>query len=238
MKLYIVNSNSKGNGYVLESSNGDQLLIEAGRSLSEFRKYGHMRIADVKGLITSHAHGDHSKFVKEFLRAGVGVYSTPHVASIYLGVVGLSSGETQRCGEFSVTPFPIKHDIPCYGYLIHHKECGTIFFATDCYDLNFEIHGIKHFLMEVNYQDEILRKAVVGGFTPQAQADRVRLSHMSLDNAIKYLHQCDVEDTCHTITLIHGSARHLYPSQAVEAVRSEFGVPTYYATKGLTVELI
>lgn len=35
MKLIVVNSNSQGNSYVLEASNGQQLCIEAGRPLQE-----------------------------------------------------------------------------------------------------------------------------------------------------------------------------------------------------------
>lgn len=38
MKLIVVNSNSQGNSYVLEASNGQQLCIEAGRPLQEVKK--------------------------------------------------------------------------------------------------------------------------------------------------------------------------------------------------------
>lgn len=232
MELHIVNSNSQGNGYVLEASNGDQLLLEAGRPLSDFRRFGRLRLANVKGMFVSHSHGDHSKCIKDFLKVGISVYSTANVADLHIGVYPIYPEETQHCGDFSVTPFPIKHDVPCYGYLIHHHECGTIFFATDCYNLKFAIKGINHYMMEVNYQDDALKESVVKGITPRSQADRVRLSHMSLEHAVAWLHLCQAEKTARTITLIHGSSRHLHPEEAVNLVRSEFGVPTYYAKKG------
>ena len=57
MKLYIVNSNSLGNGYLLEASDGEQLLIEAGRPLKEFSKYGNLKRSHARGMLISHEHG-------------------------------------------------------------------------------------------------------------------------------------------------------------------------------------
>lgn len=57
MKLYIINSGSLGNGYLLESSDGEQLLIEAGRPLKEFSKYGNLKRSRARGMLISHEHG-------------------------------------------------------------------------------------------------------------------------------------------------------------------------------------
>lgn len=57
MKLKVINSGSKGNGYILESSDGEQLLIEAGRPISEFRKIGNLKTSKCVGMVISHAHG-------------------------------------------------------------------------------------------------------------------------------------------------------------------------------------
>ena len=56
MKLYIINSGSLGNGYLLESSDGGQLLIEAGRPLKEFSKYGNLKRSRARGMLISHEH--------------------------------------------------------------------------------------------------------------------------------------------------------------------------------------
>lgn len=238
MKLHVVNSNSRGNGYVLESSAGDQLLIEAGRPLSEFRINGQIRLANTRGMIVSHCHGDHARYIPEFLRMGIEIGSTIDVHDKYHDVKTLEEGSSYTFGPFSVTPFRVKHDVPCLGYLVHHPEMGVLFFATDCYDLRYEIHGIRHFLIEANYNDSMLDKAVKTGLTSSAQADRIRKSHMSCANAIKYLAVCHAEDYAHTITIIHGSPRHLNPASATDMIRQEFGVPTFYATKGVTINLM
>ena len=57
MKLYIINSGSLGNGYLLEASDGEQLLIEAGRPLKEFSKYGNLKRSRARGMLISHEHG-------------------------------------------------------------------------------------------------------------------------------------------------------------------------------------
>ena len=57
MKLYIINSGSLGNGYLLEASDGEQLLIEAGRPLQEFSKYGNLKRSRARGMLISHEHG-------------------------------------------------------------------------------------------------------------------------------------------------------------------------------------
>lgn len=57
MKLITINSGSLGNGYVLEAEDGEQLLIEAGRPLEEFSKYGHLKRSRARGMLISHEHG-------------------------------------------------------------------------------------------------------------------------------------------------------------------------------------
>lgn len=57
MELRIVGSSSKGNGYLLEAENGDQLLIEAGCRLRDYQKVGHLKISRARGMLISHEHG-------------------------------------------------------------------------------------------------------------------------------------------------------------------------------------
>lgn len=57
MKLIVVNSNSLGNSYVLEASNGQQLCIESGRPLQEVKKVANLKTSKCVGVIISHSHG-------------------------------------------------------------------------------------------------------------------------------------------------------------------------------------
>lgn len=238
MKLIISGSSSKGNSYALQSDSGEILLIEAGIHLREVKKAIGYKTSKVVGCIVSHAHGDHAKYIPEYLKAGINVSSNDEVAEKYPGVDTMSENITFRFGDFGVTPFPVEHDAKNFGYLIHEPSYGTIFFATDCYNLHFVIRGCKTYLAECNYSDAILDKAVADGKTPRSQADRVRLSHMSLEHSIAWLKECDAEHCAKQIILIHGSARHLNPIIAVNKFQQVIGVPTYYAKSGEIINLI
>lgn len=237
MKLIIIGSSSQGNSYALQSDSGEILLIEAGVPLREVKKAIGYKTSKVVGCIISHVHGDHAKHIPEYLRAGINVSSNDEVAEKYPGVDTMYENITFRFGKFGVTPFPVEHDAKNFGYLIHELSYGTIFFATDCYNLHFVIRGCKTYLAECNYSDAILDKATADGLTPRRQADRIRLSHMSMEHAISWLHDCDVEHCARKIILIHGSARHLIPNAAVSKFQQVLGVPTYYAKAGLVVNL-
>ena len=91
--------------------------------------------------------------------------------------------------------------------------------------------------MECNYDDGFLQKAVSEGRTIASQADRIRLSHMSLAHAIEFLQCCEADKSARQIILIHGSARHLNPTKAVNKFQQVFGIPVYYAQKGLEINL-
>ena len=238
MKLTVVSSGSQGNSYVLESISGEQLCIEAGRPIKEVRKIANLKTSRCVGVVISHAHGDHAKYTKDFLKAGVDVYSTPHLASTALGVVGIEAEKTYSMGDFRVTPIKVEHDIPTLGFLIYHPTCGTIFFATDCYNLHQYIRGCTTYMMECNYEDGLLVRAVNEGKTIASQADRIRLSHLSEAHAIQFLQECEAEQSARQVILIHGSSRHLNAEQAVSKFQQVLGIPTYYARSGMSINLL
>lgn len=182
--------------------------------------------------------GDHCKYAKDFIRAGIDVYSCDSVADKIQGVNRVSAGNTYDIGGYRVTPFPIEHDVENFGYLVYHQEYGTIFFATDCYNLHQAIKGCRTYLMECNYEDELLRKAIREGKTPASQADRIRLSHMNLSHAVDFLQQCEAYKSAKQIMLIHGSSRHVDPDRAVVKFQQVLGIPTYYAKAGAKFKLM
>lgn len=56
MKLIVINSNSAGNAYALDSGT-DILLLEAGVKMSEVKRCINYRLSDVVGVCISHSHG-------------------------------------------------------------------------------------------------------------------------------------------------------------------------------------
>lgn len=240
MKLIVIGSNSAGNSYALVSAGGEILLLEAGIKMADVKKAIDYRIKDVVGCCVSHAHGDHAKYATEYAKFGVKVYCNQDVIDKkqfpYGSCTVLRDSVTKKIGSFSVCPFEVAHDVPCFGCLIRHTEMGTLLFATDTYKMGQFITGIDHWLIEANYDDRILKTNVDDGKIDRAQANRLMLSHLSLDNTIQYLRMCEAENS-KTITLCHLSERNSDPDLFRRTVESAFAIPCNIARRGLTVEL-
>lgn len=240
MKLKVVNSNSSGNSYALDTGE-EILLIEAGCKMADVKKAIDYRLADVVGCIVTHEHGDHAKCAVEYARFGVNVYGPEALKGKkdfpYGKFMPLTESITKKIGSFSVTPFVNHHDVPIFGYLIYHKDMGVMLFSTDSYKIDMALTGINHFLIEANYSDAIIKENFKQGKIDKHQVDRIMLSHMSLDYCVKYLRDCQADRTARTITLCHLSERNSSSRLFHDAVAGAFGVPVSCATKGLVVEL-
>ena len=239
MKLIVINSNSSGNAYALDAG-GEILLIEAGCKMADVKRAIDFRLSDVAGCIVSHVHGDHAKYAAEYAKFGVHVYCPQDVIDKKQFPYGTCSvcrhGMTASIGSFRVAPIKLHHDVPNNGYLIQHPDMGTLFFATDTYKLGLFIRDIDHWLIEANYDDRILKANVLDGKVDRAQANRLMLSHLSIDNTVQYLRMCEAEHS-KTITLCHLSERNSDPDQFAATVAAAFGVPTYIARKGVVIPL-
>jgi len=239
MRLIINGSCSTGNQYVLDSGN-ELLLLEAGIKMADVKKSINFQLPKVVGCLATHIHSDHAKYITEYSKFGINIYGPKDIADKKQFPYGmyhiLNPEKTVRIGSFSVVPFHNFHDVEIYGYLIRHKDCGTILFSTDTYKIGLFIKGIDHWLIEANYDDRILKANVEDGKIDRAQANRLMLSHLSLDNTIQYLKMCEAENS-KTITLCHLSERNSDPEMFADRVAGEFGVPTLVAAKGVTVEL-
>ncbi len=239
-QLIVVNSNSLGNSYAIVSGE-EILLLEAGCKMADVKRSIDFRLSDVVGCVVTHGHGDHAKYSTEYAKFGVKVYGPQDIADKkqfpYDHYHVLQSEKTVHIGSFSVTPFDNFHDVPIFGYLIRHKDMGTLLFSTDSYKIGITMRGVRHFLIESNYSDSLLKENVWNGKINKSQSDRIMLSHMSLDYCIKYLRDCEAEKSAQTITLCHLSERNSNPEQFRDTVAGAFGVPTYIASKGVIINL-
>lgn len=239
MKLIVIGSNSAGNSYALDAG-GEILLLEAGCKMADVKRFIDYHLQNVVGCLVSHCHGDHAKYATEYARFGIHIYCNEDVAQKKQFPYGtckpISAGKTLSIGSFRVAPIELYHDVPNYGYLVQHHDMGSLCFVTDTYKMGLFIKGIDHWLIEANYDDRILKANIEDGRIDRAQANRLMLSHLSLDNTIHYLHMCEAEHS-KTITLCHLSERNSCPKMFADRVAGEFGVPTQVAAKGLVVEL-
>lgn len=241
VRLITVGSSSAGNSYALDTGS-EILLLEAGIKMADVKRAIGYRLADVVGCVSTHRHGDHSKYITEYAKFGVNCYGPQDIADHkqfpYGKFTALKAEKTYHIGSFDVVPFDNYHDVPIYGYLIRHKEMGgTMLFSTDSYKISMTLRGVNHFLIEANYSDDIIKENFRSGLIDKHQVDRIMLSHMSLDYCIQYLRDCEAEKSARTITLCHLSERNSDAELFRQTVAGAFGIPCFIAQPKLVVNL-
>jgi len=233
MKLHIVGTGSTGNCYILEGETS-ALIIECGKSFKDVKKSLDFNIEKIAGCIVSHEHGDHSKFILDFLNSGIECYSKLFFNRKLDHSNRLNQIEHKKSfivGEFTVMPFDVVHDVPTFGFLIHHQECGNVLFLTDTISCNHKFPALNQVLIESNYSDEIIDRKFGNKFV----RDRILNSHMELKETIKTLQNCNLTQ-CNNIVLIHLSDSNSDEKQFKSEVEKATGKKTTVASNGMIID--
>lgn len=207
MKLKVLGSSSKGNCYLLTSSTGETLLVEAGIDFKEVRKALDFKISNVVGCLITHEHSDHAMEVKTFTDRGFNVYMSLGTATALEDKIVNKRRIKVVCnfykyqiGDFEVIPFDVAHDAAePIGFIITHKECGTILFATDTYYIphDFKDLDINHVLIECNFDKEIMETKDY----LNTLKDRIQKTHMELEDVKEFFKFNSFEDLKNVVLL-------------------------------------
>jgi len=237
MKLKVLGSGSSGNCYILESDSGEQLIIEAGVNIKEVKQSINFDLTRISGVLVSHRHLDHSKYLKDFLTMGIKCYGNNDVSSLYSNfnnMVEIKSKSLYKICSFQIIPFEAKHDVPTNGFLIKHSEMGVTVFLTDSYYSPYRFEGVNNFIIEANYSEKILKQKEMAGANTFV-SDRVRRSHMSLENCQKLLSANDLSSV-NNIVLIHLSDSNSDAKLFKKIVANQTKKSIFVADKGLELE--
>ena len=175
IKLICLGSGSSGNCYLLESDT-ECLVIEAGISFMEVKKALDFNIRKIVGVVATHCHQDHCKFVPEYEKSGIKVFK-PYICED-------SAKTICNFGNFTIKAFPLVHDVPCYGFWIHHSEMGKMVYITDTEYCKPVFRGLNHILIEANYADETINKYI-------PNYEHVLQGHMNLKNTLEFIKKND-----------------------------------------------
>jgi len=242
MKLKVLGSSSSGNCYLLQSSEGETLIVECGVDIKEIKKALNFNFSKVAGCLVTHEHKDHSKQIVNLMSLGVKVYASKGTFKSILELTDnsvpainfLRSEGMYTIGKFLVVPFAVRHDAKePLGFLITHEECGTIFFATDTYYIPYNLDGfdINHVMVECNYSKEILRQ---NNQLAKLQ-DRIMQSHFELQD-VKEFFIANRFTELRDVILLHLSNANSNAEQFTEEIRTLTKRPVYIADKGLEVD--
>lgn len=243
MKLTVYGSGSSGNGYSLQSEQGDTLLIEAG--ISAAVPLRDIPYSSIQGLIVSHAHGDHAGKLKEYLAKRIPTYldrETKESLKLFQDYSGYMPNLFQdeqmfSLGQFDIIPFRLEHDIPCYGFLIRHPDMlGNLLFCTDTASIPYSFDDVQTLMIEADYDVELLSKNEEAGKVHPKLAKRIRESHYSITKAIRFCKNRDLAKLRNVI-LVHLSAKNSSADDFRRRMIEATGKSVYIATPGLEVEV-
>ena len=242
MKLKVIGSSSKGNSYILETET-DSLILDCGVPFREIQKALDFDLSSVRGCLVTHEHQDHSKGVKETMKAGIDVYMSQGTA----GAIGaehhrlnvVQAGKQFTMGDFTVLPFTTQHDAAePLGYLLQYKPTGEkLLFATDTYYIRHRFTGLNYILIECNYCREILEENIETGLIPESLKNRLIESHFSLENVKGFLKANDLK-TVRKIVLIHLSDGNSDAARMVREIHELTRKDTEVAEPGKVIELV
>lgn len=219
MKLKCLDSGSSGNCYILESD-AEALIIEAGVPLKEVKIALGFNVRKIVGVVVSHSHKDHSKYIAEYEKAGITVYK-PYEA-FYM---------KRQYGNFKVFAFPLVHDVECYGFLIYHNDIGKLLYASDTEYIKYRFKNLNHILVEANYSDDLVERDAVN-------REHVLRGHMSLKTALDFISTND-NPALRNVVLLHLSDKNSDSEQFLQKTKEtvKYGADCYIAEKGLEVDL-
>jgi phosphoribosyl 1,2-cyclic phosphodiesterase len=157
--------------------------------------------------LTSISYADHSKAVKDIMRAGIDCYMSRGTAEA-LGLSGhrvhiIKAKQQFRIGTWAVLPFDTQHDVAePLGFLLANQDGERLLYATDTYFIRYRFRGLTHIAVECNYSLDILRTNVEAGTVDKALKNRILKSHFSLENVKRFLQANDLSKV-QEIWLLH-----------------------------------
>lgn len=224
--IKVLASSSAGNAIQI-SDGKTRLLLDAGLPFPEIKRRLNFETASLSGALITHSHADHSRAVRDMLKAGIDCYVSESCAQ-ELGLKGHRVHiikpliETFEIGSWLIKGFPVVHDVENYGFLLVSGFERAVYITDTSYSA-FTFPGTTHFLIECNYS-----KYTLAPDLDPAVKRRLYRNHFSLENVKKFLAANDLS-LVREIWLLHLSAGNSDASMFKAEVEKLTGKPVYIA---------
>lgn len=220
MRLKVLGSGSSGNCYILESDT-EALVIEAGISIYEVKKALDFNIRKIVGVICSHGHKDHSKYLSEYWQAGIQIFLPYEIEN--------GNPSSIICGKFAVRPFLLIHDVRCYGFFITHTDMGRLVYASDTEYIKWRFSKVNYILVESNYSKELVSDI------PEKRR-HVLTGHMEIGTTCEFL-KANNNPGLRSVVLLHLSSDSADAEDFKAKAEKMVNCPVYVAEKGFEISL-
>ena len=227
MRTLFTRTGSDGNCTVFQDHKGVMLAIDAGIPLNEVNKGIGYQLSSLKHCLVTHAHGDHSKYIKDLVSRGVTIYLSQETKntlnicdSLYIRVI--KPKQQFKIGHsFIVLPFEVPHcnsdGSTCqnFGFLVYSiADQEKIFYATDCQYIPQKFKKLDRIFIECNYRADM--GALLEDAETNAYVEKRRFtSHMSLSGCVEFLKKQDLSQV-KEIRLLHLSGSQYYLKDSIK----------------------
>ncbi|CAJ1226600.1 MBL fold metallo-hydrolase [Lactiplantibacillus xiangfangensis] len=239
IKVRVFGSGSSGNCYLVDDGKS-QIIIEAGIPYQKVEQAMDFNLRKVAGLLISHEHGDHSKYIHKFWKfTSIEMYATKGTFKA-LDVAGsrysaLTPMRPRTIGSWTVTAFRVEHDAAePVGFLLENSSGERLLYVTDTYFVKYRFSHITKMLVEMNYSKDIAMENEQHGDLNHALENRLFTSHFEMNNSLDFIKAND-SPALQDVTLIHLSELNSDETLFKRKVQELTGVPVYVAPKnGIT----
>lgn len=230
MEILCLGSGSSGNCYLL-GHDGEYVMVECGLPFKTIIKKlaeQDIGLAQIKALVVSHAHKDHSLSINEFETLGLPIFA-PYREEI----------EVDLNKPFSLTKwlqvraFEVKHDVPCYAFIFLNIEKESLLFITDTRYIESPYLNYKYtyIMIECNHVrkqlEAIMDKSLIDGDQSKVFKFKRQASyHLSLAGVKKMLKNMDLHDT-KGLFLMHLSKECCNDDVIKKEIKNVFKKPTF-----------
>src|SRR5690625_1084075 len=133
INIKIIASGSSGNAYLTDDGRS-QLLLECGISYRDIQIALDFDTKNIIGCLVSHEHKDHTKGLKDVVRAGIDVFMSQGTADAegieHHRIKTVKAKEQFTIGTWKVLPFDVEHDVnEPLGFLLMNEQGEKLLFA-------------------------------------------------------------------------------------------------------------
>jgi phosphoribosyl 1,2-cyclic phosphodiesterase len=233
-------SSSAGNCYRITDGH-TALLLEAGIRMRDIQVALQFKLSELAGCLVTHEHGDHSKAVKDLIKAGVDVYASQGTLTAVKATghraIPIQALKQFKVGTWDILPFDVKHDASePLGFLLANQKGEKLVFITDSAYSRYTFTGLTHIMLEINFIESLVNQTIEDEPDIERREflimrrSRLRKSHFSLENAVEFFRANDLSKVqeIHILHLSDGNSDEQLIKDTLEKVT---GRPIYIARK-------
>ena len=227
-------SSSSGNCYVV-SDGKTKIMIDVGISWKQVQRTLEFKTSEIEAVLLSHSHGDHAKHVKEAMKAGKDVYTSPQTISTLKleghHVKAVDPLQQFRIGTWIIKTLPAHHDAEgTYSFLLANQQRESLIFITDSYYCSYKFKDLHMIAIECNYSIKLLDANIANGSVPAVMRSRLLRSHFSLEHVKEFLRANDLSKL-REVHLMHLSDNNSDEELFRREIRELVGKPVYVCKK-------